>query len=174
MAKSKVQKQELVDQYRTQLKGAKAVYLVKPKAVNPNEAASLKKALFDLDSTFTVVKNTLFKRALKDENLPDFESLSGGEHAVLFSGEEVSETAKLLSKFAKDSDKIEMVAGILNGNKISGSQVQALADLPSKEALLGQLLSVFNGPMRGLVTVLNGNARELVQVLNAVKEAKTA
>lgn len=173
MAKSKNQKEELVKSYQQKLKKAKAVYMLKPKGVNPNEATALKKELYTLDSSYNTIKNNLFKIALQQEGLPEMESLESGAHAVLFSGDQVSETAKVITNFIKNAeDKMEIIGGILEGNKISAEQIKSLAELPSKDQLLGQLLSVFNGPIRGFVTVAQGNIREFVYLLNAIKEAK--
>ena len=174
MPKTKKQKTELVNQYRGKLKSSKAVYLVRPAGLTPNESTALKKELFTMGATFNTVKNTLFEIALKEESLPEFENLKEGSHSVLFSGDEMSEAAKVLKKTIKDTQKVTIIAGLLNGAKISATQIEALADLPSKDQLIGQLLSVFNGPARGFVTVLNGNMRQFVQVLNAIKEAKSS
>jgi large subunit ribosomal protein L10 len=174
MPKTKKQKTQLVEDYKVKLRAAKAVYLVRPSGLTPNETTAIKKELYNVGASMNTVKNTLFEIALKEEGLPEFESLAQGPHIVLFAGDMLSEAAKVLQKAAKDTEKLEAIAGILNKEKISAAQITALADLPSKEALLGQLLSVFNGPIRGMVTVLSGNIREMVQVLNAIKDTKTA
>ena len=57
---------------------------------------------------------------------------------------------------------------------ISKDEVKAIADLPSKEALIGQLLSVMVGPVRNLMYVLKGNIQEFTYLLNSIQEKKTA
>lgn len=172
MAKTRKQKEVTVNQYREMLQTAQAVYVVHPTGISANDTAALKQELFDLDSGVNMVKNTLFKIALEEEGYPVPASFDEGEHMVLFSSDQISETAKILAKFAKETEKLEIQGGILKGKEVSAESVKELAELPSKEALIGQLLSVFQGPVRGFVTVINGNARELVQVLNAIKEEK--
>ncbi|MFQ5492539.1 MAG: 50S ribosomal protein L10 [Candidatus Dojkabacteria bacterium] len=172
MAKTKQQKEAIVAQYRDKLKGAKALYFVRPSGITPNQTSALKKELAEVGAQFNVVKNTLFKIALKDESLPEVETLASGEHAVLYSADQVSEAAKVLQKHIKETEKMEIVAGLLNGEEITAVQVKDLAELPSKDQLIAQLLSVFNGPARGMVTVLSGNMREMVQVLSAIKDEK--
>lgn len=175
MPKNKKQKQSQVEAYRAKLQQTKTIFVVETKGINPNETNSLKKQLNELDSSFHVIKNTLFKIALKEEGLPVLVALDNDQRAVLFAdGPKASEAAKVLSKFIKDTDKLKVVSGLLDGAEITTADVESLATLPSKEQLLGQLLSVFNGPMRGLVTVLNGNMREFVYALNAIKEKKEA
>jgi large subunit ribosomal protein L10 len=173
MAKTKAQKQAIVEQYKGELTAKGSIIVFKPNGISANEASTLKKELYDVDSNFNVVKNTLFKVALKEADLPEVESFEGNENAVIFCTDgNITESAKILKEFIKETEKGEIQAGILNGQVIDGAQVTALADLPSKDQLIGQLLSVFNGPMRGLVSVLNGNMRELVYALNAIQEAK--
>jgi large subunit ribosomal protein L10 len=173
MSKTKQQKQETVKQYSELLKDNNSIIVFRPNGITANEASSLKKELHNLKANFNVVKNTLFKISLKDSNLPEIESFAGGENAVIFCSESnITDSAKLISEFIKKSEKGEITAGILSGKKLEKTQVVELASLPPKDQLLGQLLSVFNGPMRGLVTVLNGNMRELVYALNAIKETK--
>lgn len=172
MAKSRAQKKEAIDELRARLQSSQTFFVVRPIGITANESSQLKKDTYEFDATYNVVKNNLLKVALKEEKLPELEILDNQEHAIVFVGDQVSEAAKVLSKFAKETDKMEIQGGMLKGSVITGAQVKELADLPSKEQLIGQLLSVFNGPVRGLVTVLNGNVRELVYALNAIAEAK--
>ena len=69
---------------------------------------------------------------------------------------------------------ITIRCGALGGKLLDPAQVEALAKLPSREQLLGQLLSVLVGPMRNLVGVLSGVPRSFVQVLHAIEEKKAA
>lgn len=172
MAKTKQEKKAIVEEYVEKLGNVKTIYFVAPQGLSVNQSTDLKKALFDHGSSFNVVKNTLFKIALEKAGLPVPELLDAGEHAVVFSGDDVSEVAKLVKQHAEDTEKMEILGGLLDGEFISAGQVKDLADLPSKDQLIGQLLSVFNGPARGLVTVLSGNMREMVQVLSAIKDQK--
>jgi len=174
MAKSKQQKTDIVNQYKDILTKSGTILVFQPNGISANEASTLKKELFDHDANFNVVKNTLFKVALKESNLPEVATFNGGENAVVFCTEEtVTETAKILKDFLKETKKGEIASGILTGDVLTKEQVTNLADLPSKDQLLGQLLNVMNGPIRGLATVLNGNIRDFVQVINAIKDTKS-
>lgn len=173
MAKTRQQKKDIVAIYTSDLEKHSSFFVVKPLSLNPNEATAIKKELSGLGSSYNLVKNSLFEVAAKEKGLP-LESLGLGQHAVIFSSDKVSETAKVVSKFLKnkDQDRMEITSGILNGTAISATQVQALADLPSKDVLLAQLLSVMNGPVRNFMYVLKGNMQEMVYLLNAVQEQK--
>lgn len=174
MAKTKAQKKELVTKYRELLGNTKSVFIVKPSGVSANESVELKKKLFEVGSTYNVVKNAIFKIALKEEGLPAIENLDQDEHAIVFVEDQVTEAAKIINEFAKETEKIEIQAGIFDKNAISGAQVKELAELPSKDALIAQLLSVFNAPIEGVVNVINGNTRNLVQVMQAIADQKQA
>lgn len=173
MTNPQERKKELVKMYREKLKDSTTILIVKPVGVTVNQSTQLKKDLYALDSNYNIVKNTLFKIALQEEGLPELDYLSSGEHAVIFTNDQVSEAAKIISAFAKETkNKVEIQGGLLDGEAISGEQVVSLANLPSKDQLIGQLLSVMNGPARNFVIVLQGNVREMVYVLNAIAEAK--
>jgi large subunit ribosomal protein L10 len=80
----------------------------------------------------------------------------------------------VLTEFAKDNDKLEIKAGAMAGKVLSIDDIKALSALPSREALLAQVLSVMNGVPTSLVRVLNANISNLMNVLQAIKEKKEA
>jgi large subunit ribosomal protein L10 len=175
MSKTKNQKQSLIDVYKESLDQYPTFFILEPLAVNPREATALKKDLAVLKSKYNLVKNSLFEKALESNNLPVV-SLGKGQHAIVFSGDQISETAKIVKKHAsaKDKERLVIMGGILNGKEITAIQVKSLADLPSKDVLLSQLLNVMNGPVRNLLYVLKGNIKELTYVLKAIEEKKAS
>ena len=80
--------------------------------------------------------------------------------------------AKVLVEYSKKYEKLELKIGIVEGNVIDLSQVFTLAELPSKEVLIAQMLGSMNAPITGLVTVLSGTIRSLAIALNAIVEQK--
>jgi large subunit ribosomal protein L10 len=80
--------------------------------------------------------------------------------------------AKLLIEFAKKNAELEIRAGILDGKLITREQISALAELPSKEVLVGKLLSVMVGVQASLVNVLSGVPRSFICALNAYRTKK--
>lgn len=173
MAKTKAQKNAEIAGYSERIKQDGTFFVIKPLGVNPNESTRIKKALSQYDSTFNVVKNTLFKVALKENGIETGTLFDNQEHAVLFANAKyISEAAKELKKFVESSKKAEILGGVLDKQAIGADQVKQLADLPSKDVLIGQFLNVLNGPMTGLVRVMTGNVTELLYAFNAIKEAK--
>jgi len=174
MARTRKYKEQIVDSYRENLAKNKSVFILKPSGVSANESVQLKKELNSVGSNYNIVKNSLFSIALEKEGLPAIEELKQEEHAVVFIEENVTEAAKIIQKFAKETEKLEIQAGIFDGRHITGSEVVSLANLPSKEVLIAQALSMFNSPMTGLLTVINANTKNLVFALKAIADQKTA
>jgi large subunit ribosomal protein L10 len=168
MAKTRKQKEEILAGYEKYLKDAKAVYLASTR-LTANEATDLKKKLLPFDSTYGIVKNTVFGLAAKNALGEDLK-LEGPVAAVVSNGD-VVEAAKLLAALKKE-DKATYVLAILDGKVLDGSQIEALSKLESKEALLGKLMYLVNYPTTGFARALANNIEKLAYALNAVKEQK--
>ena len=95
-----------------------------------------------------------------------------GQVAISLSNADEVSAAKIIDIFAKTNPNVKMLGGTLGNQVMTAAEVKALAKVPSKEQLLGQLVGTLNAPISGFVNVLAGNLRGLVQVLNAVKEQK--
>lgn len=179
MAKTKAQKKELLKQYKELLDDSKGIVIVKSKGVNPNEVNSFKKELYDFDSEYHVIKNNIFKIALKDSDLAEEESLNFGEHSVLYFKEDVVSPAKSLKKFIEDTKadkttfKVEFVSGYLDGARLSKEQVTELADMPSKEQSIAMIMGIIDQAMSSVVNVLEDAPRSFVTIIEqAFDESK--
>lgn len=172
MAKTKAQKQAMVSDLGGKIANAKAIFVVAPQAIDPNEAAELKIKLAEVGGEYHVIKNTLFKIALKEAGLEELETLNNGQNAAIFVDDQAPDAAKIMQKFIKDSEKAEFRAGYLEGKKLSAAQVSSLADLPSREQLIAQVIGTMNAPISGFVNVLAGNVRSIVNVIDAIKAQK--
>ncbi len=117
-------------------------------------------------------KNTLLKRAVAGTDNASLLDDFVGTTAVITSYADPVAPAKVVAKFAKDHDKFTIRSAVLEGEKLEVDGVVALSKLPSKEVLIGQLLSVLNGVPTGLVQVLSGVPRTFAYALQAVKEQK--
>lgn len=177
MAKTKQVKKELALNYSKRLKESKGIIFVKPSKLSPNETNEFRKGLYDINSQFNIVKNSVFKIALKDSNLPEVESLNGGEHAVLFMGEDIASASKALKKFSDDTkdkegkSKVEIVAAILDGALLTKEQTIELAEMPDKKGSIAMILGILDQALSGVVNVLEDAPRSYVNILEqAFKE----
>ena len=175
MAKSKKQKQEMVEQLSDLIKASDALLVVSPKDVDPNEAADLKIQLDSIGARYHLIKNSLFKLALEEAGLVEKDSNYEvtGQNAVVFVGEKSPEAAKILKTFIKETEKAEFKEGFLEGRHLGSEEVKALADLPSKEELIAQVVGTMNAPIAGFVRVLGGNISGLLNVINSYKDQKS-
>ena len=168
------QKEEIVQGLSEDLAQAKASVFVDFKGLTASDIAALKKELRTNGATFRVVKKTLLSRSLNSVNVSiDPDALKGQVAVAISLNDEVS-AAKVIQKFSKEHESMKMLAGVLGTKALSAEEVSALAQLPSLEALRGQLVSVLAGPMRALVSVLNGTTSGFVRTLKAIAEQKQA
>ncbi len=139
-----------------------------------SELEEFRAELRDCDSEIRVAKNTLLKRAVTDTDNAALSDDFTGTTAVVLSYADPVMPAKAIAKFADGHDKFIVRSVALDGEKIGIDELIALSKLPSKEVLLGQLLSTWNNVPTGLVQVLTGVPRTFVYALQAVKDKKEA
>lgn len=173
MAKTRAQKQEIVAKVSDRFRRMKGAAFSSLSGYTMAQADALRTKAAEKNVEVFVTKKTLLSLAAKDAGIEGIvpSSLEGSILTAVSYGDEVS-AAKLLKEFSKESQGVQLMAGVLEGRMVSKSEVTRLADLPSKEQLLGQLVGTLNAPISGFVNVLAGNLRGLVTVLNAVKEKK--
>ena len=139
---------------------------------NHGVTPELRNKLFEAGCDMRVVPKRLLKIALTGANISFNPMEHTGQMAVI-SGKDGVSPAKVLFAFAKGKENLRLVAGLLDGKEITAADVIALAKLPSKQELLGQLVGVLSGPMRGMVQVLSGVPRGAVYVLQAIADQKS-
>jgi large subunit ribosomal protein L10 len=171
MAKTRLQKADDLQSLSGQFKAAKAVVFVDYKGVTVKNVGKLRRQAEKVGVEYVVAKKTLITRAARANGLDIDVKKMVGNIAVAFGKDEIG-AAQVISNAGKDIEQIKILGGTLEGRFIDARQVKALASLPSKEQLLGQLARVLNAPLTGLATTLSGVTRGLVTVLHAVEEKK--
>ena len=139
-----------------------------------SEFQKIRIELKECDSEIRVAKNTLLKRAVTDTSNETLVDDFTGTTAVVLGYEDPVSPAKVVTKFADDYEKFVIRSAALDGEKIAVDELIALSKLPTKEVLLGQLLSTWNNVPTGLVQVLSGVPRTFVYALQALKDQKEA
>ena len=166
-------KQEQVELMHEKLKRAKAVFLADFRGMNVEKATTLRNELRAAAVDYSVFKNSLLERA---SNETDFECLKpylAGPTAVAISYDDPVSAAKVLSKFAKiPQGAFVLKAGVLSGQLLNVSQIQALADLPSREVLIAKMLGSMQAPATNFVGVLAAIPGSFVRVLDAIRAQK--
>jgi large subunit ribosomal protein L10 len=139
--------------------------------VKVNDLAALRRLLSEKNAQYKVVKNNLFRRALEESGYQNIDEFLKGPVAVAFAGEEAGDVAKTLKEFAEKNEKFSFTAGVIDKVVYDESQIKRIADLPSKEVLLSQTMSLINGPSTGIAIGMNQIMASLARGINAVAEA---
>ena len=154
---------------------AKLAVMAECSGVAVNHMTELRKRLRDANAELRVVKNTLAARAVDGTQLADAKPHFKGPLAIVMSYDDPALPTKILRDFIraeKREEKMKMTVGVLEGKLLHGAQLAAIASLPTKEVLLSMVLSVMQGPARGLVYALSGLLRGLVSVMVAIQDKK--
>lgn len=169
---NKAQKKQIVTDLTQQFREAKAAVFSDFQGLPAKDIQEVRAKLGAAGIMHKVVKLTLVKKALAAAGIETEKFNFQVPVAVSLSKDDEVAPAKILSDYAKINDKLKVLAGVLGNRFIDLAEVKALASLPGKQELLGQLVGVLAGPLRGMVSVLSGNLRGLMSVLNAIKEKK--
>lgn len=139
--------------------------------INAEQATELRKRLREQGVQLKVFKNTLTKRALEGLELSDATEFLEGPTAWAFSEDPVA-PAKVLKEYSKEVPHVEMRGGILEGRLVDKGQLDALASLPPRDALLAQVVGTIAMPLRNFVSVVSAPTRNLVTVLDQIRKQK--
>lgn len=175
MAKTRAQKEADVARLSELLSASKLAVLTDYRGLDVPSINQLRSELRQAGITYLVTKNTLVRRAIKEAPQKETDtSVFGGPMAIAFGSDEV-DAAKIVYDFAKQNEALEIIGAITDeGNLLTRAEVVALAKLPTREQLTGQLVGTIAAPLSGLVRVMNGNVTGLVYALNAIGEIKSA
>lgn len=167
MPRTREEKGEIIEDLTDKFSRSRAVVLTDYRGLGVPEITELRNRMREKGAGFHVVKNTLTQLALEKLESPIPDGLKEGPTAIGFCYEEVATPIKALKEFNEEFGKPLIKGGVLGDQLLSDEQISALAELPSREVLLGQVVSGIQAPVRGLVNVLSGPTRDLVYVLQA-------
>ena len=167
-------KVEMVEELHDMFSRAKSAVVANYQGIDAEGITALRVHMRNRSVDFRVVKNTLARRAVKDTSLEVLSEDFKGPISILVGFEDAVAPAKALADFAKSvaTKSPEVICGVVEGKKVSPGEVQALAELPSREELISQMLSVFQGPTTNFAGVFSSLLRKLVGTLDAVREKK--
>ncbi len=172
MKMNRQQKVKLVSELHEKLKSAKAAFLVDYKGLDVKSMSALRRQLREVNTEMKVVKNRLLKLASKGTNTESIQDAMKGPSAIVISYEDVVAPAKILVNFSKENENLKIKKGQLTGKVLDFEKIKQLAELPSREQLLAQTLSVMMAVPASFVRVLNGVIVKFLNVLKAIEEQK--
>jgi large subunit ribosomal protein L10 len=166
------QKAAVIQEVAGQITEADAVFAVDYRGISVPQAAELRTRLRDADASFRVVKNTLTERAADQAGAEGLKELLAGPTAMTFVRGDAAMAAKALRDFRRASGGtlLEFKGGWMNGGALSAEQIDAIAQLPTRDVLYGRLVGMVASPITGLASALGGLIGGLARQLQAVAD----
>lgn len=171
---TKAFKEQKINHIKENVEKAKVAIVTNYKGLSVDEITALRRALQKEGADYTVTKNTLAKIAFKGTQYEVLSDVMKESTAVAFGFNDEVSPAKVLAKFIKDKKKCEIIAGALDGQLLSASEVEALAKTPSREELYAKMLGCVNSPATGIAGAMNAIMSSLVRAIDAVAKQKSA
>ncbi|TMF70207.1 MAG: 50S ribosomal protein L10 [Chloroflexi bacterium] len=166
----KEQKAEQVELLTEKLRKAKVALLTDYRGLTVTQLQELRGKLRTGDVEYRVVKNTLARRAADAAGVADLKAELEGPVAIAFGYDDLSLPSKLINEFVRTTRlKLDVKGGLVEGRVFSPDQVKQLADLPSRDSLLAQLLGTLQSPVAQLVGIMQTPVQQLLGVLDAYK-----
>ncbi|MDC0255406.1 50S ribosomal protein L10 [Bacteriovoracales bacterium] len=148
-------KDELVSGLKGDIDKANAVFLTNLIGIQSNDAVAIRKKVRDVGGKVVVTRNTLFEIAGKDTKCSGLLTNLKGPTAVAFAFDDAAAVAKALKESGKSLEEVSLKGGVLGDKVLSVEEVNELADLPSRDEMLGTLLATFMAPVSALARVLH-------------------
>ena len=164
------QKAAVIDEVAGQIKEAEAVFAVDYRGISVPQAAELRTKLRDADASFRVVKNTLTERAADQAGADGLKELLEGPTAMTFVRGDAAAAAKALRDFRRATQLLEFKGGWMNGAALSPDEIDAIAQLPSRDVLYGRLVGMVASPITGLAAAMGGLIGGLARQLQAMAD----
>lgn len=165
-------KQAIVADVREVAESSLSVVIVEYSGLSVVDVTALRAQARGLGVCLRVVRNTLSRRALGSTQFACAEDALVGPVMLAFSREEPGAAARLLRAFVKENAALKVKALVLGDQLLNADALDAVADLPNREAALSMLLAVMQAPVEQLVRTLNEINVKLVRVISAVKDQK--
>ena len=163
------QKEQVVEELTARLKAAETLLVADYRGLTMPQIDELRTRLLESGARFTVVKNTLTRRAAEAAGADGLLALLDGPSAIAFleaDGDMVA-TAKALADSARETNVLEIRGGIMQGRAVTAEEVETLAKLPPAEVLRGQVLGAIVAPLTALAGLLNAPLQNLLGLIDA-------
>lgn len=167
-------KADTVEALRRSIGAQRGAVVAEFRGLTVAELTTLRKKLREVNAEFRVVKNTLIRLAAKDTGFDKLNEFFSGPTAVALTHGDPVALAKAMKEFAGGTPKVRLKAGFFDGNVLAVRDVEALAEVPPREALLARLAAGLASPLSRLAQALSGPQRKLVYALQSIHDQQTA
>ncbi|MCV7192392.1 50S ribosomal protein L10 [Mycolicibacterium brumae] len=170
---AKADKATAVAEITEQFKASTATVITEYRGLSVANLAELRRSL-GASATYSVAKNTLVKRAAAEAGVDGLDELFAGPTAIAFIGGEPVDAAKALKKFAKDHKQLVIKGGYMDGAALTVAQVEAIADLESREVLLAKLAGAMKANLSKAAALFNAPASQVARLAAALQDKRIA
>jgi large subunit ribosomal protein L10 len=164
------EKVAVVEEVTTKLNDAQAVIVTEYRGMSVGQLASLRRTLRDVGGEYKVYKNTLARFAAQRAGVEALTDLLVGPSAITFVAGDAAAVAKALRDVARVNPLLVIKGGAMGGKVMSGKDVEALAELPSREVLLAQFAGALQAPLVKTAGLLQALPRNMAYGLKALIE----
>ncbi len=151
-------KKLIVDEIKEKVSRATSVVLVDPRGLTVAQDTALRKSLREIGVDYKVYKNRLMRLGFEGSDFAKLDEYLEGPSAAAFCYDDPTAAARVISKIAKDVKLLEFKAGVIENNVYNAEEVQAIANIPSREELLSKLLGSFKSPMSSFARIIQAIA----------------
>ena len=148
-------KQPIVDEIINNVKDAESVVLVNYSGLTVEQDTALRKELREAGVVYKVYKNTMINFAIKDTEFADLAQHLEGPTAIAVCKDDATAAARVLAKFAKTAEALEIKGGVVDGVYYDAAGIGQIASIPSREVLLSKLLGSMQSPVTNFARVIN-------------------
>jgi large subunit ribosomal protein L10 len=164
------QKAAVIEEVAGQISESEAIFAVDYRGISVPQAAELRTRLREADANFRVVKNTLTERAADQAGAEGLKEYLEGPTAMTFVRGDAAAAAKALRDFRRATQLLEFKGGWMNGAALTPAEIDAIAQLPSRDVLYGRLVGMVASPLTGLASAMGGLIGGLARQLQAMAD----
>ena len=175
MAKTKEQKQKIIQGLKEKIKKQKAVVFMDFTGIKVDDLTDLRQEMKNKNCEIKIAKKTMLEQALKDSHPEIAKNIRGfqGEIGVAFGYNDEVLPFQILGKFSKKHKNLKILSGIIARDFLGTEQAITVSMLSTKEDILARIVGSMSAPISGFLNVLQGNVKSLLFALNAIKETKS-
>ncbi len=153
-------KKEQVAQLEDKIKRSAGIVIIDYRGITVEEDTALRSALRAAGVEYKVIKNRLLLKAFQNAGIDGFDKVLEGPTAAAFSFDDATAPARIITENSKKLNKLTVKGGVVENQIMDAAGIAKIANIPSKNVLLGQLLGLLTSPMRSLAVALNEVAKK--------------
>jgi large subunit ribosomal protein L10 len=172
MSKVQPDKVATINEVKSRVETTTTAVVTEYRGLTVAQISALRRQLRTLGADYKVFKNTLVRRAIAGTDVESLSEFLVGPTAIAFVDGDVSAVAKALRDFARESPKLIVKGGVVDGKPLTKSDLNALADLPSRDVMLAQLAGLLASPLRTMAALLKAVPQNFAYGLSALLDSK--